>query len=414
MSGNISERLPQIDLDHSFDLEELLSGVDVDKLLRSLGVLTGLEFALLNEGDDLVAGKVLDGTDKGAPISVDLEPIGSICASTASAEINNAAAVLFMAILKCNYRYKIASEMHLRIVQADYDELQRRHDELKESERKYRELSDSLERRVAEQVDTIENAQRQLYQAEKMASVGQLASGVAHEINTPIGFIQSNMSTAQGYVEKLQNYAALLKSKATYEELSAEWSQQDMDYVVEDFALLVKESLDGSRRVAKIVGDLKGFSRADSIGKEYADLNEVLRKVCSVAKPKMGSGELKLKLQPVPSVLCDAGALGQVFLNLIINAAQAMDGIGCIDIASSSQNSELQVNIKDNGPGIPEDVLPRIFDPFFTTKDVGVGTGLGLTVCNDVVKSHGGKLLVDSVVGSGTTFTIVIPLIKAA
>ena len=323
-----------------------------------------------------------------------------------------AAANMLELFMQSGARYFMASEMHIEVVKADYEELQRRHAALMESEARYKALAENLEMRVKEQVNTIESARRQLYQAEKLASVGQLAAGVAHEINNPIGFIRSNLGTAQSYVQKFQSVAGQVKSSGNAA-LATAWQTADLDFVLADFPSLLQESVDGADRVARIVSDLKGFSSIDQPEEEIVDLNDCIRSACNVATNQINSrADLKLALGELPPLRCKAGHLSQVFLNLLLNAAQAMKERGEIRIQSGIENGQIVIRFSDTGCGIPPEVLPRIFDPFFTTQDVGSGSGLGLTVSRDIITAHGGNIEVESEVGTGTTFTIYLPVNK--
>ncbi|MBZ0096317.1 MAG: histidine kinase, partial [Sulfuricella sp.] len=261
-----------------------------------------------------------------------------------------------------------------------------------------------------EQVKIIEATQRQLYQAEKLASIGQLAAGVAHEINNPIGFIRSNLGTAQQYVRDLSRLAALMKT-GDIAQLQSAWQEADMGFLLEDFTALLGESMEGADRVTKIVSDLKGFSNVDQAEEEVVDLNDNLRFACNVLAGQIkDKAELVLELGVLPKTLCLPGHLNQVFLNLLLNAAQAITDRGRIEVRSEVSGNEIRIRIHDNGCGIPEGSLGRIFDPFFTTRPVGSGTGLGLAVCHDIVQAHGGRIEVESEVGVGTTFTVYLPV----
>jgi signal transduction histidine kinase len=292
----------------------------------------------------------------------------------------------------------------------DYQQLLAKHAALIESEARYRALSAELEGRVQEQVATIEAAQRQLYQAEKMASVGSLAAGVAHEINNPMGFIRSNLATAAGYVRRLAALAPLV-ARSAEPALREAWAKGDMDFVLEDFAALLEESVAGADRVAKIVADLKAFSSVDSAEEEFADLNENLRAVANVAAPQLaGRATLTLELSPLPRLRCHPGKLNQVFLSLVQNAIQAVGAGGRIRVGSACGEGELRITVCDDGAGMAPEVLARAFDPFYTTRGVGKGTGLGLTVARDIVAAHGGRIELQSAPGRGTTVTVVLPL----
>lgn len=398
--------------DRDFSLRELLAGVPLERLNAALETLLGGTFRLASGAGEVIAGAAGE-IPNAVRVAVrhDLEPLGWIEAATAEDRVRAAAALLEL-LLHQGARYHMASELHIEVVRADYEELQEHYAALQASEARYRELSRQLEERVRRQVDQIEMAQRQLYQAEKLASVGQLAAGVAHEINNPIGFIRSNLHTAQDYLERLEKILAAVRADA---DLAAMWRQNDMDFLLEDFGTLLAESMSGADRVARIVADLKGFSNVDQAEEEVVNLNDNVRMVCNVARARISPrAELVLDLGELPPLRCHPGRLNQVFLNLLLNAVQAMDRRGEIRISSRCEGGEVRLEFADNGHGMTEDVLAHIFDPFFTTRDVGQGTGLGLTVSRDVVAAHGGRIEVESRVGVGSLFRIVLPAAGAA
>ncbi|HLA74513.1 MAG TPA: ATP-binding protein [Gammaproteobacteria bacterium] len=403
-------------LENNFDrersLSDLLNNIDQKKLHGSLSSLLGEDMRLVSGRGELIFGgeAVASGS---MPISLcgEFEPIGYIQGMQVDAKARSEACISLLELLLCSAKqYYMVSDLHVEATHADYERLLQKNAALLESEARYKALAENLELRVAEQVKTIENAQRQLYQAEKMASVGQLAAGVAHEINNPIGFISSNLNTAKSYVEKLKAFIDLFKAVQGGETLLAEWNNNNMDFVMEDFSELLRESAAGTERVGRIVADLRGFSNIDGADEEQADINHCIRLACNVAAGNVkGHAEIKLELGDVPSVHCQPGRLSQVFLNMLLNASQSIVEYGVIKIQTSVEEGMVLIRISDNGAGIPEDVLPRIFDPFFTTKEVGQGTGLGLSVSHDIIKSHGGRIKVASKQGLGTTFTIYLP-----
>ncbi len=401
--------------DSELSLRDLLSGISPDKLGAVMSVLLDSKFRVVAANGDLITGEPVSFKEAVSRFSLiyDLETVGYL-ETIATEKVDEAklkAAVNLLALLmKSGARYFMASEMHIEVVKSDYEELQQKHAALLESESRYKALAEQLDERVKEQVKTIDSAQRQLYQAEKMASIGQLAAGVAHEINNPIGFIKSNLSTAQSYVKKCRSIAGLVKSEGG-EKLVSAWKSADMDFVLNDFDALLQESVSGSDRVARIVADLKGFSNVDQAEEESVNLNDNIRSVCNVAANQISSqAEMLLELGELPMLRCLPGQLNQVFLNLLLNAAQAMKTRGEIRIKTNFLNGKICIQIADTGRGIPAEALSRIFDPFFTTRDVGQGTGLGLTVSRDVIVAHGGRIEVESEIGVGTTFTIYLPL----
>lgn len=398
------------DTETDIPLTELLPQADADRLANQLATLVGAPLCILDlEGSALAGAPLVLGTCPRAPIVVDLEPVGYLLADVPPPRLE-AAAGLARLVLRAQWRYRLAAALHEQTIDEDYRRLLEKHAALEASEARYRGLAEQLERRVAEQVKTIETAQRQLYQAEKLASVGQLAAGMAHEINTPIGFVRSNLAVASGYVDRLRQLASSIVTSSDAN-LRDQWQGADLNFVLEDFVQLLNESRSGVDRVARIVADLKAFSRVDARGREFADLNELIQSACNVATPHLGDRiTVERALNPLPPLECDAAQLSQVLLNLLLNAAEAIDGPGTVRFRTEAREHEIEIAVSDTGAGIPPEVLPRIFDPFFTTKDVGQGTGLGLTVCYNVVKAHGGTINVDTEAGKGTTLTIVLPL----
>ncbi len=270
-------------------------------------------------------------------------------------------------------------------------------------------------------IKKLEEAHNQLLQSEKMASIGQLAAGVAHEINNPIGYINSNLGTLRGYVERLldvvEAYAAaeaLLPAGEVMEQIVAAKSRADLAYLKTDIVDLLAETGDGIARVRRIVQDLKDFSHVDQGDWMLVDLHKGLESTLNVV-----NNEIKYKARVVkeygelPMLYCLPSQLNQVFMNLLVNAAHAIDDQGIITLRSGTRGEEAWVEIADTGHGIPAHLLTRIFDPFYTTKPVGVGTGLGLSISYGIVQKHGGRIEVASAPGQGTTFRVVLPIQRA-
>ena len=271
----------------------------------------------------------------------------------------------------------------------------------------------------------LQEAQSQLLQLEKLASIGQLAAGVAHEINNPIGYVHSNLGTLENYIRDLfalissyEAAEALLPEEAPQRgELAAMRQKLDLPYLREDVPQLMNESRDGITRVRKIVQDLKDFSRLDSAPDwEYASLHQGLDSTLNIVHNEIKySADVVKEYGDLPEVECLHSQLNQVFMNLMVNAAHAMEGTrGTITLRTGCGEGEdadkVWVEVADTGKGIPEDVRSRIFDPFFTTKPVGKGTGLGLSLAYGIIQKHQGRIEVESEVGKGTTFRITLPV----
>ena len=262
----------------------------------------------------------------------------------------------------------------------------------------------------------LEEAHHQLVQSEKMASIGQLAAGVAHEINNPVGFVNSNLGTLQRYAENmlrlLAAYEALEGSLADDARRDIEQLKKDIDaaYLREDIGNLMAESLDGLQRVKRIVQDLKDFSHVDRSEREWASLEKGLESTLNVVWNEIKyKAEVVREYAGVPQIECFPSQLNQVFMNLLINAAHAIEDKGRITLRTGNDADNVWIEVEDTGKGIPRENLVRIFEPFFTTKPVGKGTGLGLSLSYGIVNKHGGHIDVSSEVGKGTLFRVVLP-----
>ena len=301
-------------------------------------------------------------------------------------------------------------------------------EEVRKTQAALTEANQLLELRVQERtrdlaatVARLEQTQSQLLQSEKMAAVGQLAAGVAHEINNPIGFVTSNLGSLSGYVGQLFDligvYQAATAALGPDEKAAIEVERQkiDFNYLQEDIPSLLKESQDGLERVRKIVSDLRDFSHTDDGQWVPTDLNHSMESALNVS-----ANEIKYKatvvkeLGQLPPVACITSQINQVLVNLLVNAAQAIDGQGVITVRSGVQAAQVWLEVSDTGCGMPPEVQKRIFEPFYTTKAVGKGTGLGLSITWEIISRHHGRIEVESVVGKGTTFRMILPLHREA
>ena len=307
-----------------------------------------------------------------------------------------------------------------------------------EAENELTQLNQSLEEKIArrtqalsEKNDLLEQSnkelketQQQLFQAEKMASVGQLAAGVAHEINNPVGFVSSNLNTLTDYlsmfqilmtlVKKLQPDADIEAQKALITEIHQFYAQHDFDFISEDVTPLIEESVEGLARVSEIVKGLKVFSRIDSDEKQWFDLNHCLNTTLTMVNNKLKYiCKVEKQFADLPRVYFNVGKLTQVFTNLLINAGQAIEATGkqgVITVHTYLQGKQVIVDITDTGCGISEENLEKLFNPFFTTKPEGQGTGLGLSITYGIIQEHGGSIEVTSKEGEGSRFIITLPV----
>jgi len=304
--------------------------------------------------------------------------------------------------------------------QASAAQLTRLEEAVRERTHEISQANQALQTEISER----KQLQGQLVQSEKLASIGQLAAGVAHEINNPIGYIFSNFGTLEGYV------AQLFEMLAAYESAEAAVGAADvaarlrglrealeLEFLKEDIPQLMRESKQGIARVRQIVQDLKDFSRVDSTQDfQWASLHQGIDSTLNVVASEVKyRADVVKEYGSIPDIECLPSQINQVVMNLVVNAAQAMgEQRGCITIrtgtGAGSDGDHVWLEVADNGAGMAPDVLQRIFEPFFTTKPVGKGTGLGLSLSYGIVQKHYGRIDVDSIVGQGTTFRVTLPV----
>jgi len=260
-------------------------------------------------------------------------------------------------------------------------------------------------------VSKLEKAQVQLLQSERLATIGQLAAGVAHEINNPVGYVFSNLKTLAGYVDDLLRIIDAVDSVATLDELRQLKLSLEYDYIRNDVEALIVESEDGIERVKKIITALKDFSHIEEEEFVQADLLRGLESTLN-----MVNNELKYKAEVVrefadlPPVECIASQINQIVMNLLINAAHAIVQFGVITLRCGHEGAWVWIEVEDTGSGIDPDILKRVYDPFFTTKPVGQGTGLGLTLSYNILQKHHGRFDVESTPGQGSRFRFWLPV----
>lgn len=266
-----------------------------------------------------------------------------------------------------------------------------------------------------------------LIQTEKMASIGQLAAGVAHEINNPVGYIVSNLDSLKNYVSGIKQFlneckkfnsevvGQKLKEQSdsidSYKSLISTWEREDIRYIIDDISGLVSQTQEGAQRIVKIVSNLSSFARSDGDEMIDTDINDCIDRTLDVIDNELKyKGEVVRSYAALPKLRCYPGQLSQVFMNVLVNAAQAIRDQGRIEVSTESDQNEIRIKISDDGVGIRPEILNKLFDPFFTTKEVGAGTGLGLSISHGIIENHGGSIEVESLVGVGSCFTIHLPL----
>ncbi len=291
------------------------------------------------------------------------------------------------------------------------------------AERRRDELARRLRTAEAE-LRTQQQSQAQVIHTTKLASLGQMVAGVAHEINTPLGFVKSNCEVIGDLLGEYEHAIgalvadvdALLGSDPAHAETARARLAETKAEVARNTAFadakdLLVDSLEGIHTIANLVANLKGFARVDRDGLDTIDVNDSIKSALTVVAHQLRDRvRVNLRLSQLPKIRCMPSQINQVFLNLLSNAAQAIPGNGTIAIESREHAGQVEISFADNGTGIADDMLPRIFDPFFTTKAVGEGTGLGLSIVHKIVKSHGGSIRVRTAVGQGTTFTVSLPI----
>lgn len=279
--------------------------------------------------------------------------------------------------------------------------------------------------RVVKLEENLKKSHAQLLQSEKMASIGQLAAGVAHEINNPTGFVSSNLMTLSEYqndiekvVREYRNLVKNMKNIRTVEHCPSSISEQikriadleaevDIDFILNDVPDLIKESREGTERIKKIVIALKDFAHPGEDKLKLADINKGIDSTLNVVWNELKYKSTVIKdYGDIPLVRCYPHQLNQVFMNLLVNAAQAIEKEGEIRILTRAFDGYVEIKISDTGQGIPDEDLSKIFDPFFTTKEVGKGTGLGLNMVYNIIQRHKATIDVESEVGKGTTFSM--------
>lgn len=256
----------------------------------------------------------------------------------------------------------------------------------------------------------LKSAQSRLVQNEKLATIGQLAAGVAHEINNPLSFVKSNLGTLNKYLKNLSNFIEVQSQSQPSDDVSKSRSQLKVDYIIDDCPTLLQESIEGLERIQEIVQNLKVFSNSGVETAGPTDINSCLTSTVEVAHTSLqDKAQVQYDLAEIPHVVCIPQQINQVFLNILLNAAQSIQDHGVITI-KTWQDAGIHIRISDSGVGIAEENLTQIFEPFYTTKNADKNTGLGLSISHDIIQKHNGTIHVESILDQGSHFTITLPI----
>jgi signal transduction histidine kinase len=269
---------------------------------------------------------------------------------------------------------------------------------------------DSKNRDLQKLYDELRSTQAQLIHSEKMASLGQLVAGISHELNNPISFIYANIRQLKTYTEKIETYTTNISKNKEDQDEKSSGNKKALSDILPDIKNLIRDTINGSQMVKNLVDNLRRFSHLDQAQWKSVDIHEGLESSLMILNPEIKHRiVVEKKYAAKRPIACNPGQINQVFLNLLSNAVQAIEGEGFIKIETSEQIDHLIIRITDSGTGIPQAIINKIFDPFFTTKDVGKGTGLGLSISYSIIKNHGGAIEVSSTPGKGSTFSVILP-----
>lgn len=394
------------------DLRELVSLVDMAGLLDALSGVDGGRAGLLGTDGAVLAGE--PGAQRYA-VELDGETVAYLGCEQEQAARGEAMARVIAQQLDAARRVQLVAELQQRAIEDDYRELQARTSELIASEERYRHLNRDLERRVETQVQALRDTERRLSEARRLASMGHLAAGIAHEINTPLGFVSANLRTGREYADHLQAFSLALNSATSLDAVHAAWQREDLAFAADDLPALLEESEEGVGRIAAIVAALKGLTGTSGAEREWAALNELVSfSIEAARKGDAAVGRVRSQLGDDVEVKVRVKLLEQALAEVVRNGMQAagLDGELRIDGGwhEKSDGSVLELRISDDGPGMDQATLEHAFDPFFTTRPVGSGVGLGLTVAREIVLAHGGDIHIDSAPGNGCRVTIRLPV----
>ncbi|MEX0731982.1 MAG: ATP-binding protein [Aquisalimonadaceae bacterium] len=405
-----STRLTDLPSDLPRNLADLVQRLEPEALLQLLERLAGGPVALLDVDGTPVAGEPGEGWLR-VTLMVQDEPLGELAAAVSGEDALTDAVGLAQLVLAQAQGVLMMSDLHLQYTEQNYRALEQRHEALQESERRYRELSVSLERRVAEQVEALSKAEERLQDSRRLAAVGQLAAGIAHEVNNPLAFIQGNLGSGRHYLQQFEVFRDGLRAEGEAGVLPRLWAENKLDYALEDLSSLIEECEEGVRRIATIIGGMKTMTDAGHVSAESAALANITALAVDNMRAETGwTGEVEIAIADDLRVDVRKNLLVQALGNVLINAAQSMpESGGLIRIGADVEaDGRLLWHCEDNGEGMPLTTLERAFEPFFTTREVGAGVGLGLTVTREIIMAHGGEVRLLSEQGRGTTVHILL------
>jgi hypothetical protein len=413
-------------------LHDIISESEITPLLKGM-VRSGASSVLLMEQDGEVLWsygerEVPETVTMQFPLYLEGEVLGQIVVAGRQDKeeyikgLSGFFADVVQTILLNNLKRMLTTEIHTTVVNQSYEELFAANQKLTISEGKYRDLAENLEKKVVARTAELKKTHAKLLQQEKMAAVGQLAAGMAHEINNPLGFITSNLNTLNKYVVRLREMLIFYRTicreaelkENTQDVVDQKWKKLQLDFIMPDIEELLSQSNEGCNRIKKIINDLRGFSHIDEIGDIEVDLNKEIDRTLSVLVHQIPEDAIIIKSYGVlPPFTCNA-LISQVFLSIILNAVQIKPSGLRLSIATMYQEESQTsvIRFADNGPGMPPEIMARIFEPFFSTKDVGAGTGMGLATAFDIVTSYAGSIEVESTPGKGSEFIIKLPVTR--
>ena len=403
------------------DRREYLTGLDQHRKADSPAVFSDggrhLAFFDLVHELETIGFLVFEYDTDRHPGDNDLLAWGGLCAT------------MITRMIDLHYRNLMTAGLHGQVVAESYATLKKKARQLAASEEKYRHLAQRLEIEVEKKTRQIQKSQLRMLQQEKMASIGQLAAGMAHEINNPVGFVISNLTTLNTTIRELTDlleaYSKLTAlitepGESTARQIKSQLAaiaqlieEMDLDFVLKDTVSLIDESLDGAKRVKIIVENMRNFTHPSIDTPEKLDINDCLETTLAILSGNVPSQvKIDRRYGDISRVSGQLREINQVFFNVLKNALQAVGEQGRITITTAADEKAVLVHVADSGPGIDAANIGKLFDPFFTTREVGSGTGLGLFQAYSIIKTHGGSISVNSRPGKGATFSVRLPMDK--